>query len=211
MVPTLDLALRRGFDLLVSTFTLTLSSPLFLLCVVSTRLLSPGPIFYKARRIGQNETVFAMYKFRTMVVNAESIGASLTAYDDPRITPIGRFLRRWKLDEIPQFINVLKGEMSVVGPRPEAPVYVKHYTEWQKRVLSVRPGITGPAQFVHRNEEEMLKGKTDPEAFYITQIMPQKIAIDLEYIQKRTLATDIWWLLKTVCGLFFRPTRKSEL
>ena len=146
-----------------------------------------------------------------MVVNAESIGASLTAYDDPRITPIGRFLRRWKLDEIPQFINVLKGEMSVVGPRPEAPVYVKHYTEWQKRVLSVRPGITGPAQFVHRNEEEMLKGKTDPEAFYITQIMPQKIAIDLEYIQKRTLATDIWWLLKTVGGLFFRPTRKSEL
>ena len=101
--------------------------------------------------------------------------------------------------------------MSVVGPRPEAPVYVKHYTEWQKRVLSVRPGITGPAQFVHRNEEEMLKGKTDPEAFYITQIMPQKIAIDLEYIQKRTLATDIWWLLKTVGGLFFRPTRKSEL
>merc|ERR1711964_308203 len=126
----------------------------------------------------------------------------------PRITPIGRFLRRWKLDEIPQFINVLKGEMSVVGPRPEAPVYVKHYTEWQKRVLSVRPGITGQAQFVHRNEEEMLKGKTNPEAFYITQIMPQKIAIDLEYIQKRTLATDIWWLLKTVGGLFFSANPK---
>ena len=101
--------------------------------------------------------------------------------------------------------------MSIIGPRPEAPAYVKHYTKWQKQVLSVRPGITGPAQFVHRNEEEMLKGQTDPEAFYITCIMPQKIAIDLEYIQKRTLATDIWWLLKTVGGLFFLPTRKLKL
>ena len=207
----LDRVLRRIFDLLVAICVLILLAPLFVLCVIFNKLLSPGPIFYKARRIGRNETVFDMYKFRSMIINADSIGIALTAYEDQRITPIGRFLRRWKLDEVPQLVNVLKGQMSIVGPRPEAPDYVFYYTDQQKQVLAVRPGITGPAQFAHRYEEQMLKGQIDPEKFYLSQIMPKKIAIDLEYIQKRTIATDMWWLLKTVFGLFARRTDQSVI
>lgn len=207
----LDRVLRRIFDLLVAICVLILLAPLFVLCAIFNKLLSPGPIFYKARRVGRNETVFDMYKFRSMIINADSIGIALTAYEDQRITPIGRFLRRWKLDEVPQLVNVLKGQMSIVGPRPEAPDYVFHYTDQQKQVLSVRPGITGPAQFAHRYEEQMLKGQIEPEKFYLSQIMPKKIAIDLEYIQKRTIATDMWWLLKTVFGLLARPTDQSVI
>ena len=207
----LDRVLRRIFDLLVAVGVLILLAPLFVLCAIFNKLLSPGPIFYKARRVGRNETVFDMYKFRSMIINADSIGIALTAYEDQRITPIGRFLRRWKLDEVPQFVNVLKGQMSIVGPRPEAPDYVFHYTDQQKQVMSVRPGITGPAQFAHRYEEQMLKGQIDPEKFYLSQIMPKKIAIDLKYIQKRTIATDMWWLFKTVFGLLARPTNQSVI
>ena len=204
MLRILDPVLRRIFDLIVATCALIFLAPLFLLCATVTKLLSPGPIFYKARRVGQDATIFNMYKFRTMLVNADSIGIALTAHEDPRVTPIGRLLRRWKLDELPQLINVLRGEMSIIGPRPEAPGYVCHYTDHQKKVLSVRPGITGPAQFAHRDEEQMLKGQTNPEVFYLDQIMPQKIAIDLKYIHERTIITDIWWLFKTVFGLLIR-------
>ncbi len=200
----LDPVLRRIFDLIVAICALIFLAPLFFFCATVTKLLSTGPIFYKARRVGQDATIFNMYKFRTMVVNADSIGIALTAHQDPRITPIGRLLRRWKLDELPQLINVLRGEMSIIGPRPEAPDYVCHYTDCQKKVLSVRPGITGPAQFAHRDEEQMLRDQTNPEAFYLDQIMPQKIAIDLKYIQERTIITDIWWLFKTVFGLLIR-------
>ena len=139
-----------------------------------------------------------MYKFRTMVVNAESTGTSLTTYKDPRITQIGDFLRRTKLDELPQLFNVLKGDMSIIGPRPEAPVYVKYYTEEQRRVLSVRPGITGSAQLENRNEELKLKGQSDPEEYYITQLLPEKLKIDLNYIENRSFVLDLKLIFKTI-------------
>ena len=121
----------------------------------------------------------------------------MTVYGDSRITKLGQFLRWTKWDEIPQFLNVIKGDMSVIGPRPEAPEYVKYYSENQKQVLQVRPGITGPAQVANRDEEKKLKGQSDPEQYYITQLMPRKLKTDLDYIEKQSVATDLLWLIKT--------------
>ena len=139
-----------------------------------------------------------MYKFRTMVVSAASMGSSLTTYKDPRITKTGNFLRRTKLDELPQLLNVLKGDMSIIGPRPEAPAYVKYYNDEQRRVLSVRPGITGPAQLENRNEELKLKGQLDPEEYYIRKLLPEKLNIDLNYIENRSFVLDLQVIFKTI-------------
>ena len=155
-------------------------------------------MFYKAKRVGKGGTLFKMYKFRTMVVNADNIGGSLTTYRDTRITRIGRFLRWTKLDELPNLINVIKGEMSLTGPRPEAPVYVKHYTETQRQVLQVRPGMTGPSQLANRDEEEKLEGQPDAEHYYITELMPKKLDLDLHYVATQSIVSDIGWLLKTL-------------
>jgi lipopolysaccharide/colanic/teichoic acid biosynthesis glycosyltransferase len=145
-----------------------------------------------------------MYKFRTMVVNAASMGSSLTMYKDPRITTIGGFLRRTKLDELPQLINVLKGDMSIIGPRPEAPTYVKYYNDAQRSVLSVRPGITGPAQLENRNEELKLKGQSEPEKYYITKLLPEKLNIDLNYIEKRSFILDVQVIFRTIWAVIKR-------
>jgi lipopolysaccharide/colanic/teichoic acid biosynthesis glycosyltransferase len=189
---------KRAFDLFFSLIGILLLSPLLLLGGILAKLQSKGPMFYKAKRVGKGGTLFEMYKFRTMVVNADNIGGSLTTYRDTRVTHIGRFLRWTKLDELPNLINVIKGEMSLTGPRPEAPVYVKHYTETQRQVLQVRPGMTGPSQLANRDEEEKLKGQPDAEHYYITELMPKKLDLDLHYVATQSIVSDIGWLLKTL-------------
>ena len=200
---------KRIFDLLFAIKALTLLAPLFLFGMVIAKLQSPGPVFYKARRVGRGGQIFEMYKFRTMVVKADTLGTSLTTYRDSRITWLGRFLRWTKLDELPNLINVIKGDMSLIGPRPEAPMYVQHYTEHQRQVLKVRPGITGPAQIANRNEEEKLKGQAQPELYYITKLMPKKLALDLQYVETRTLASDMLWLVKTFWAIIF-PRKEAR-
>ena len=195
---------KRTFDLVFAMSALLLVSPFFLIGSLLAKLQSKGPTFYKAKRVGKDETIFEMYKFRTMVVNADTLGGSLTTYRDTRITPIGRFLRWTKLDELPNLINVIKGEMSLIGPRPEAPDYVKYYTETQKQVLQVKPGMTGPSQLANRDEEEKLKGQQDAEHYYITELMPKKLALDLHYVATQSIASDIGWLLKTIWVVIVR-------
>lgn len=192
---------KRAFDILVSAAALILLSPVFIGVALAIKVSSPGPIFYRATRIGRHGVPFKLYKFRSMVVNADKIGAGITTAGDPRITPVGRFLRRTKLDELPQLINVLRGEMSLVGPRPEDPRYVALYTEEQRRVLRVRPGITSLASVRYRNEEALLKGE-DWERLYIEKIMPDKLAIDLQYVERATLLSDLGVLWQTFRALF---------
>lgn len=201
--------MKRTFDVVFATIAFLLLSPLLLLGSLLAKLQSRGPVFYKSKRVGKDEVVFEMYKFRTMVVNADTLGGSLTTYQDTRITPIGRFLRWTKLDELPNLINVIKGEMSLIGPRPEAPDYVKYYTEIQKQVLLVKPGITGPSQLANRDEEKKLKGQQDAEHYYITELMPKKLTLDLHYVATQSIATDIRWLLKTFWVVIF-PTRRLK-
>ena len=199
----LEIALKRDwakrmFDLLFATIGLLLLAPLFLIGAILAKLQSKGTLFYKATRVGRGGILFEMYKFRTMVANADNIGGSLTTYRDTRVTRIGRFLRWTKLDELPNLINVIKGDMSLIGPRPEAPVYVKYYTETQRQVLQVKPGMTGPSQLANRDEEEKLKGQQDAEHFYITELMPKKLDLDLHYVATQRIISDIGWLLKTL-------------
>ncbi|MYF99887.1 sugar transferase [Candidatus Poribacteria bacterium] len=204
---------KRTFDIIVSTSVLLIFSPLFLLGSILAKIQSSGPVFYKAKRIGLGGKIFELFKFRTMVENADKIGIGLTTHKDSRVTSIGRFLRYTKLDELPNFINVIKGEMSLIGPRPESPEYVQYYTETHKQVLLVKPGITGPSQIANRNEEEKLAAHTDPETYYITVLMPKKLAIDLQYVESQSFISDIKWLLKTLWVLVFpskRNMRTSE-
>src|SRR6266446_3036452 len=170
--------MKRGFDLLVALLGLVVTSPIVAVAAVAARLDSPGPAFYSGPRVGRNGAVFRIHKLRTMAAGAEVRGPAVTAGDDPRITRVGRVLRRTKLDELPQLLNVVKGEMSLVGPRPEHPAYVEGYTAEQRRLLSVRPGMTGPAALAFIDEEETLRG-LNPEDRYVTDVMPQKLALEL--------------------------------
>jgi len=191
----------RLIDVLVSTLGLLLLSPVFLLCALLIKLDTSGPVFYRAQRVGQYGNHFYQYKFRSMVVNAEQAGPGITTAQDKRITKIGRFLRHYKLDELPQLINVLKGEMSLVGPRPETPHYVAHYTAAQRQVLNMLPGITSPASLTYRHEQSLLVGD-DWEMLYLMEIMPQKLAIELEYLARRTLWQDLALIVRTVWAVF---------
>ena len=193
---------KRALDLLISGLGLILLSPLLLFLALWIKLDSPGPILYRGKRVGQDGRPFLMYKFRTMVLGAKQQGPAVTYRDDPRITRAGRFLRRTKLDELPQFLNVLKGEMSLVGPRPEDPSYVALYTPEQRRVLSVKPGITGPTQLEYRDEASMLHGESVDEE-YVTRIMPQKLKLDLEYVSNRSLVMDLRVLWRTATTMLF--------
>ena len=191
---------QRLFDLIPSLAGLLALSPLLLFLAVLIKLDSPGPVFYRARRVGRGGREFSLYKLRTMVDRADSAGPGITTSGDPRVTRIGRFLRRTKLDELPQLINVVRGEMSLVGPRPEDPRYVALYDRRQKRVLEVRPGLTSPASFHFRAEEELLAGENWEET-YIRDIMPRKIEMELEYLSRKTLGSDLGLILKTLAAL----------
>jgi lipopolysaccharide/colanic/teichoic acid biosynthesis glycosyltransferase len=191
----------RLLDISLSLIGLILLSPLLLLAAVVVKLSSPGPVFHRARRVGKGGRLFDVYKFRTMIVNAAAHGPRVTGAGDHRVTPVGRFLRRSKIDELPQLFNVLRGDMSLVGPRPEDPSYVKTYSRGQLQVLRVKPGLTSPATILHRNEEQMLAGP-DPESNYRDQILPAKLQIDLRYFSHRTLSRDLFVLAKTAVALF---------
>ena len=194
----IDAALRRLLDLAAALAGLILLSPLMLAIAVAVRLASPGPIIHRSRRTGQGGREFPLLKFRTMIVGADRAGPGITLDQDPRVTRLGRWLRSHRLDELPQLWNVLVGDMSLVGPRPEDPRYVAHYTPEQQAVLQVQPGITGPAQIAFRNEAERLRHAADPEATYIRDIMPAKLSIDLAYLARRTVWTDLALLFNTL-------------
>lgn len=192
---------KRAFDLTASLGGLIIFSPLMLAVMLAVKLSSPGPIFHRASRVGRMGVLFTLYKFRSMIVNAEQQGPGITASGDKRITPLGKLLRRTKLDELPQLINVLRGDMSIVGPRPEDPRYVALYTPEQRAVLNVRPGITSLASVRYRNEEQALVGG-DWEQTYIQKVMPEKLLIDLQYIQNANLWRDLGIIGQTFIALF---------
>ena len=189
---------KRIFDVLMSSVGLLLLSPLFLIISIAVILESKGGIFYKQERIGKNGKPFKLLKFRSMYVGADKKGLLTVSGRDPRITRVGYFIRKTKIDELPQLINVLKGDMSLVGPRPEVAKYVNLYNDEQKQILSVRPGITDPASITFRNENDLLAQAENPEKFYIESVMPEKIRISLDYIKKRNFFTDIGIIFKTI-------------
>jgi len=193
--------MKRFFDLIVSALALLILFPFFFLISILIKFTSPGPIFYRARRVGKDGVFFRLFKFRTMIAKADQQGPGVTSAGDTRITTSGRFLRRTKIDELPQLINVLKGEMSLVGPRPEDPCYVALYTPDQREVLRVSPGITSAASLAFRHEEAMLSGP-DWETRYREEMLPAKLAIDLAYLERRTLWTDFVLILRTVAAMF---------
>lgn len=193
--------IKRLFDFLSALLGLIVLFPLFLITSLIIKLTSAGPVFHCGKRVGLNGRLFNLYKFRTMIANAANIGPAITAQNDPRITGVGRFLRKAKIDEFPQLINVLMGDMSLVGPRPEDPRYVASYSPEQRRVLNFRPGITSAASLFYRREEEMLSGP-DWEKAYRTQVLPAKLAIDLAYLSRRTLFSDLLLITRTIFSMF---------
>lgn len=164
---------------------------------MAVKLYDGGPVLYRAQRIGRKGEFFSIYKFRTMVQDADRLGGGLTMKHDRRVTPPGRILRRYKLDELPQLLNVLQGDMSFVGARPEDPRYVARYTAEQRRILDFRPGITSPASLRFSNEEQLLTGE-NPEQLYLTSLLPQKLSMDLEYLSHRSLLSDLGVILRTI-------------
>ena len=195
--------LKRAFDVVISLMVMLIALPLWVVVAIAIRLDSPGSAFFRAVRIGKGGEPFTIYKFRTMVAGAPRRGPGITKHDDPRITRVGRFLRDAKIDEMPQLINVIRGEMSIVGPRPEDPRYVAHYTPEQRRVLSVRPGMAGLAFPKYRHEEELLiAAGDDVEEVYLTVILPDKLNTELEYIERQSFLLDLAVLAKSVLSLF---------
>jgi len=203
--------LKRLFDMLLSIATIVLLSPLFLLVALFIKVGSPGPILYRSRRAGLRGKPFSLLKFRTMVVNADRIGGPSTSLDDPRVTRIGQILRKCKLDELPQLINVLKGEMSLVGPRPEVMSEVELYTTEEQLLLTVAPGITDWASIQFHNEGEILKGAADPHEAYRQLIRPEKIRLGLEYVRNHSLLIDLKILRATFRTLLGTKGRASML
>jgi lipopolysaccharide/colanic/teichoic acid biosynthesis glycosyltransferase len=200
---------KRVLDLAAAVLGFLLLVPVGLLLGLLIKLSDRGPVFYRQTRIGQFGKPFRIWKFRTMVVNADRLGLQVTRDRDPRITPIGRFLRKSKLDELPQLLNVLSGEMSFVGPRPEVPKYVELYTPDQREVLKLKPGITDLASIMFRNEEELLCHVPDAEEFYIAYCLPRKIELNRGYAARAGLFRDLGILLCTVSAVLFGSPKTS--
>ena len=190
--------IKRIFDITASGLGIIVLSPILLIIALIIKKESDGPVFFKQIRVGEKGRNFEILKYRTMVVDAEKMGRQITVGNDNRITKIGGFLRKYKLDELPQLINVFKGDMSLVGPRPEVPRYVEMYNEEQRKVLDVKPGITDLASIRYRDENELLGTAEDPDDMYINTIMPDKLALNLEYINKSNVFFDIYIILKTI-------------
>lgn len=189
--------MKRIFDIVMSGLGLICLSPLFLVLAVWIKCDSAGPVFYRQVRVGRGNKDFRLFKFRSMRPDSDKLGLITVGGHDPRVTRSGYYIRKYKLDEFPQLINVFVGDMSLVGPRPEVRKYVDLYTPEQLRVLNVRPGITSLASIRYRNENEILAKADDPDKTYVEQIMPDKIAIDLEYVENASLTNDIKLIFKT--------------
>jgi lipopolysaccharide/colanic/teichoic acid biosynthesis glycosyltransferase len=195
--------LKRAFDIVAASVALIVLAPLLCVIAVLIKVDSHGPAIFRQRRLGQGARLFEMVKFRTMVVDAEAKGPTITVGDDPRITRVGRFIRRFDLDELPALVNVLKGEMSVVGPRPEVPRYLTYYTEEQKRIFSVKPGLTDPGTLAFRNEGALLVGD-DVERVYTREVLPRKLALSLAYVDRQSFLGDLGVICRTLFEIPFR-------
>lgn len=187
---------KRAFDIVCAALGLLVLSPVLLMCALLVGLTSPGGVLFRQERVGRDGVPFTIYKFRSM--RKDNAGLKISTSSDSRITPVGRVLRKTKLDELPQLWNVLKGDMSFVGPRPEVREYTDLYTDEQRQVLLLRPGITGLASIRYRNENDLLSASTDPNRTYIEEVMPAKLALDLEYIPRACVSYDIRLILETL-------------
>ena len=187
---------KRAFDIVCAAVGLLVLSPVLLMCALLVGLTSPGGVLFRQERMGRDGVPFTIYKFRSM--RKDNAGLKISTSSDSRITPVGRVLRKTKLDELPQLWNVLKGDMSFVGPRPEVREYTDLYTPEQRQVLLVRPGITGLASIRYRNENDLLSASTDPNRTYIEEVMPAKLALDLEYIPRACVSYDVRLILETL-------------
>jgi lipopolysaccharide/colanic/teichoic acid biosynthesis glycosyltransferase len=192
---------KRVFDIAASVVGLVITAPVTAVIAIGVRATSSGSAIYRASRVGLNGKPFTLYKFRSMRTTGAGEGTRITAAGDSRITGIGRLLRATKLDELPQLVNVLRGDMSIVGPRPEDPTYVSEYTEAQKQILNWRPGLTSPASIEYRHEEDLLSEASDLESAYAT-IMDAKIRLDLAYFSSSSMRSDLGVIFRTVRSLF---------
>lgn len=189
--------IKRVFDLFISLISMIFLIPLFCLVALCIKTTSNGPVFFSQYRVGKDGKLFKIFKFRTMIVNAEKQGIQLTSNNDTRVTYIGSFLRKSKIDELPQLFNVLKGDMSIVGPRPVVLRFVSLYNKKQKEILKVKPGLTDPASIQYINEQAILANVQDPEKFYIEELMDKKIQLSRQYINNMSLRSDIVLIFKT--------------
>ena len=196
-----QLIAKRAMDIVLSACALAILWPLLLLIALAIWIDDPGPVFYRQVRVGRNGKTFRIFKFRSMVMDADKKGLAITVGRDSRITRVGTVLRKTKLDELAQLLNVLLGQMSFVGPRPEVPKYVELYTPYQRQVLLVRPGITDYASIAYRNENDLLAGAPNPETMYIEQIMPDKIELNMKYLREISPLADIRLILKTIVAV----------
>ncbi|MDD8020929.1 MAG: sugar transferase [Acidobacteriota bacterium] len=204
----MDMNPKRLFDIAISLLGLILLVPLMVFICLFIKKEDDGPILYRGIRVGKDGKLFNIYKFRTMVVDADKKGGPSTSDDDPRITKIGRILRKYKLDEVPQLINVLKDEMSIVGPRPEVPQEVATYTDEEKRILSVKPGMTDYASILFNNEGEILKGSSNPHQTYREKIRPEKLRLALQYVDDHSFLIDLNIIIQTI--LIIIKTRSTK-
>ncbi|MCK5044592.1 sugar transferase [Candidatus Parcubacteria bacterium] len=195
--------IKRLFDIIFSFLGLVAIAPLLITTAILIKLDSPGPVFYRGARVGKKGKQFRIFKFRTMVPNAEKLGGPSTAGDDPRLTKMAPFFKKYQLDELPQLINVLKGDMSLVGPRPEVQMYVNIMSEEEKKnIYSLRPGMTDWASLWNFHEGEILEGSPDPEKAYLEKIRPEKIRLQLKYVKERSFWVDLRIILQTVVRIF---------
>lgn len=194
---------KRVFDIATSAAALVVLAPLMVAIAALIKVDSPGPVFFRQRRLGRGARPFVMLKFRTMIADAEVMGPGITVNGDRRVTRMGGLLRRFDLDELPTLVNVLKGDMSIVGPRPEVPQYLAYYTEEQRRVFSVKPGLTDPATLVFRDESALLVG-ADAEQAYVREVLPRKLALSLAYADRQSFLGDMGIILKTLFVIPFQ-------
>jgi lipopolysaccharide/colanic/teichoic acid biosynthesis glycosyltransferase len=206
----IDVFLKRTFDMTASTLALIVLAPLLIVVAVVVKLTSPGPVFFRQERIGRGGRPFLVLKFRSMVPDAPQQGGPITFGDDPRITRIGKLLRNTKLDELPQLFNVLKGDMSLVGPRPEVRRYVEMFADDYAEVLRVRPGITDLASIKYRDEAAILGQAADPEEEYVRRVLPEKIRLAREYLRRRSFLLDLAIICGTLISLAPRKPRRPE-
>jgi lipopolysaccharide/colanic/teichoic acid biosynthesis glycosyltransferase len=192
---------KRAFDMCASALALLVLLPLFIVVAVAVKVDSRGPVFYRQTRVGRGGRPFAIWKFRTMTPDADRIAANVSPVDDPRITRVGRVLRAWFIDELPQLINVLKGDMSMVGPRPETPEYVALYSADERKVLALKPGMAGPSTLAFMDEAEQLSDTEDPESHYVDRILHERVLIDLQYVEDSSLRYDVQLLARQAIAI----------